>query len=224
MVDYSMGFEIPNECISSDEARSRFIWVPDSTRDSFVSTLLPRNEALGPCLGALGPVVEANVDLVRLAVIVYAADRSTLRGVGSVNWSRRDLSLDVPVSDPSRWEPVRAQFQGLLGFLSGDSWTLTFRKAVAPVEQGRGNRFTGAKRVVLLSGGADSAVGALLSRHELAETPQVLVSHVGLTMLAPVQHRRRTADKRADRWPGAAPPADSLLAPHDAVSGHSLSQ
>jgi len=119
--------------------------------------------------------------------MVYAADRSTLRRVGAVNWSRRELSLEVPVAEPSRWEPVRVQLQGLLGFLSGDMWTLAFQKVSAPEEQTRGNRFAGAKRVVLLSGGADSAVGALLSRHDLGDAQHVLVSHVGLTNLAPVQ-------------------------------------
>ncbi len=188
MTSYSMRFRV-TEALPADLAQNRFFWVRDSTRDSFISTLLPQHEALGPRLGALGPVTDANVDLVRLAVMVYAADRSTLRRIGGTNWSRRDLTIDVPVSDPSRWEPVRVQMQGLLGFLSGDTWRLSFRSARAPKEQVRDNRFAGAKRVVLLSGGADSAVGALLSRHELGDVPDVLVSHVGLTTLAPVQQR-----------------------------------
>lgn len=188
MTGYSMRFQIP-EALPAGVAQNRFFWVRDSTRDSFVSTLLPQHEALGPRLGALGPVTDANIDLVRLAVMVYAADRSTLRRIGGSNWSRRDLSIEVPVADPSRWEPVRVQLQNLLGFLSGDTWQLSFRKTRPPKEQVRENCFTGAKRVVLLSGGADSAVGALLSRHELGDAPHVLVSHVGLTTLAPVQRR-----------------------------------
>jgi len=188
MVHYSMRFQIP-ESMPPKLARTRFFWARDSARDSFVSTLLPRHQALGPRLGALGPVADANIDLVRLAVMVYAADRSTLRRVGATNWSRRELSLEVPVSDPYRWEPLQVQLQSLLGFLSGDSWTLGFRKARAPKEQTGENRFAGAQRVVLLSGGADSAVGALLSRRELRDAHHILVSHVGLTTLAPVQQR-----------------------------------
>ena len=189
MADYSMRFQIP-KTLAPTVARNRFFWVRDSTRDSFVSTLLPRHEALGPRLAALGPVSEANVDLVRLAVMVYAADRSTPRRAGATNWSRRDLGIEVPASDPSAWEPVRANLERLLGFLSGDTWTLRFRKARPPKEQVRGDRFAGAKRVVLLSGGADSAVGALLSRHDLGDdSPQVLASHVGMTTLAPTQER-----------------------------------
>jgi 7-cyano-7-deazaguanine synthase in queuosine biosynthesis len=201
MADYSMRFQIP-ESLAAGLAQSRFFWVRDSSRDSFVATLLPRHEALGPRLGALGPVAEPNVDLVRLAVMVYAADRSTLRKVGATNWSRRDLSIEVPVSDPSRWEPVRTRLQGLLGFLSGDTWTLSFRKARPPKEQTRDNRFAGARRVVLLSGGADSAVGALFSRHDLGDAQHVLVSHVGLTSLAPVQVD--VARRISDLLPGPA--------------------
>ncbi len=187
MADYEMRFQLPASLASAAVAQQRFFWVRDSSRDSFVATLLPRREALGPRLGALGPVPAANVDLVRLAVIVYAADRSTLRKVGATNWSQRELRLEVPVSDPSRWEPLTPQLQAALGFLSGDAWTLRFRAARLPKEGARDTRFAGAKRVVLLSGGADSAVGALLSRHDLGEAQHVLVSHVGLTSLAPVQ-------------------------------------
>src|ERR1700735_3236474 len=195
MADYSMRLQLP-ESVSPELARSRFFWVRDLSRAPFVSTLLPQHEALGPRLGALGPVADANIDLVRLAVMVYAADRSPLRKVGATNWSRRDLSIQVPVSDPSRWEPLRNQLQGLLGLLSGDTWTLGFHKVRAPKEQVQANRFVGAKRVVLLSGGADSAVGALLSRHELGTAPQVLVSHIGPSWLAPVQQdiARRAAE------------------------------
>ena len=167
-----------------------------------MATLLPRHEALGPQLGALGPVAEANADLVHLAVMVYAADRSTLREVGATNWSRRDLSIKVPVSNPSRWEPLTMQLQALLGFLSGDTWALDFRKARPPKEQARDNRFAGAKQVVLLSGGADSAVGALFSRYDLGEAQHVLVSHVGLTSLAPVQVD--VARRIGDLLPGPA--------------------
>lgn len=194
-----MRFQIP-ESLPPGLARSRLFWVRDAVRDSFVSTLLPNREALGPRLGALGPVPEVNVDLVRLAVMVYAADRCTLRAVGGSNWSRRDLSIEVPVADPDRWQPHAAQLQTLLGFLSGDAWTLGFRKARPPKERVRENRFAGAKRVVLLSGGADSAVGALLSRQDLGDAEHVLVSHVGLTSLAPVQ--ASVAQRIADLLPG----------------------
>ncbi len=41
----------------------------------------------GPRLGSLGPVSQPNIDLVRLALLVFAADRSTPRAIGNTSWS-----------------------------------------------------------------------------------------------------------------------------------------
>ena len=51
----------------------------------------------------------------------------------------------------------------------------------------------GAERVVLLSGGADSAIGALSSRNSLGLGGHILVSHVGATSLSPIQRNVATA-------------------------------
>lgn len=178
MPAYTMRFSVPDD-LSPLLAKSRFFW-PLKGVGSFVSPL-------GPGLGMLGPVMEANVDLVRLAVMVYAADRSTPRRAGGSNWSRRDLDIEVPVAEPERWLRVRERFEALLGFLSGDAWTLRFRRATTPRETVSAYRYGGAKRVVLASGGADSTIGTLMSRHALADASHLLVSHVGATNIAPVQ-------------------------------------
>ena len=191
MPAYTLQFRVP-EALSADIARSRLFWTQDSV-DSFVSTM-------GPRLGALGPVPQPNIELVRLAVLVYAADRSTPRRVRGSNWSRRDLGIEVPVFQPDRWERVREQLEALLGFLSGDAWTLRFRRAMTPKEPISDYPYTGAKRVVLVSGGADSAVGALVSRSRLGEGQHVLVSHVGATNIAPVQ--REVVERVASLLPG----------------------
>ncbi|RKF20954.1 7-cyano-7-deazaguanine synthase [Micromonospora globbae] len=178
MPAYTMRFRLP-EKISPGIAASRFYWSPNDL-GSFISPF-------GPGLGLLGPVPEPNIELVRLAVMVYAADRSTPRRAGSSNWSCRDLDIEVPVQRPERWEPVRERLEALLGFLSGDAWTLQFRQATTPTEQVSAYRYGGAKRVVLASGGADSTIGALMSRHGLRDATHILVSHVGATNIAPVQ-------------------------------------
>lgn len=178
MPAYTMRFSVP-DMLSPGLAKSRFFW-PLKGASSFVSSF-------GPGLGLLGPVIEPNVDLVRLAVMVYAADRSTPRRAGGSNWSRRDLDIEVPVAEPERWDRVHERLEALLGFLSGDTWTLRFRKAATPREQVSAYRYGDAKRVVLASGGADSTIGTLMSRHDLVDTSHVLVSHVGATTIAPVQ-------------------------------------
>ncbi|MEU5908423.1 hypothetical protein ABZ780_29115 [Micromonospora sp. NPDC047467] len=178
MTTFTMKFQLPEQ-LTPAQAGSTFYWTPNGT-GSFTTRLRPR-------LGLFGPVRPANADLVRLAVLVYAADRSVLRRASGASWSRRDLQLDVPVTDPAAWQGTQARWEALLGFLSGDSWSLTFRRSRLPAEPLSPYRYPGSERVVLLSGGADSAVGALLSQHELGGRRQLLFSHVGATTIAPLQ-------------------------------------
>jgi hypothetical protein len=177
MADFGLKFQIP-DTVSSAEARTTFYWPVEGT-GSF-------NTPLGPCLGKLGPVKPANIDLVRIAAMAYGADRSVPRAIGRrLNWTSRIMKITVPVSDPDVWNAVAGDLKSVLDFLSGDTWELAFRSSRMPVETVTENAYLTAERVVLLSGGADSAVGAFLARSEPAE--HVLVSHVGASSISPVQ-------------------------------------
>ncbi|WP_411098856.1 hypothetical protein [Streptomyces sp. x-45] len=167
--------------VSPEEAASSFYWLADQ-RSSFTP-------GTGPSLGVLGDVPPLNVDFARIALTVFAADRSVTRERGGSNWNQREFELEIPVSDASAWQAVAGELAVVIGFLSGDRWTLTFTEAVAPVEAVRLPKLTTSpKRVVLLSGGADSAVGGLYSRSLLAADEQhILLSHFSNTMLAPIQ-------------------------------------
>ncbi|MEU5934514.1 hypothetical protein [Micromonospora sp. NPDC047187] len=186
MNTFTMAFTIPEQ-LSRDITRSTFYWTPN-TAGSFASPV-------GPSLSQFGPVRSANADLVRLAALVYAADRSVTRRANGSSWSQRRFQLHVPVTDPDLWQASQAHWEALLGFLSGDAWSLAFHRARLPAEPAVAYRYAGVQRVVLLSGGADSAVGALLSQHELGQRRQLLFSHVGATNLAPRQ--RDVADRIA---------------------------
>ncbi len=148
----------------------------------------------GPFLHELGAVNPANVDLVRVALAVLASDRSILRRRGGADWNARDFDLTVDVADPDIWTSHADDLSRLIGFLTGDYWTFTFARArvaafppLAVEEQHHG-------RTVLLSGGADSAVGALLSALDLGRGgSQALVSHFSFTALSPVQRDLVTA-------------------------------
>lgn len=182
MASYKLSLSLPKN-ISERQAKTNFFWTP-LVADSFVSKV--GNFLLGPSLGALGSVPEPNVEFMRLAVAVYAADRTVPRQINGSNWSQREFEITVPVSNPDRWEPVRERLQNLVGFLSGDDWTFEFVKKRSPKEKVSETPSL-VKRAVLLSGGADSAVGALLSRHELGPDPHVLISHFGPTFLPHIQ-------------------------------------
>lgn len=191
MVAYAMRLKQP-EHIPPSRAQTTFYWTANGL-SSIESTY-------GPRLGGLGPVRQENIEFVRIAGAVFAADRSTPRKGGGSNWNQRQIDLLVPVYNGARWEAVANDLGQLFGFLTGDHWTLSFVRASAPVEP-IAPHAPGAKRVVLLSGGADSAIGALLSRSQLtAEESHTLVSHVGLKNLAPIQ--RHVADQVEQLLPG----------------------
>lgn len=178
MTDFSLRFKVPAE-LTKAVARRTFYWPADGP-GSFSTKLKPR-------FGALGPVTSLNADFARIAVMVYAADRSVVRAAGTVNWTARDYHLTIPVSDPDAWTAVHDRLVRTLAFLSGDAWAITFTKAPIPKEAVAENQYPSAQRVVLLSGGADSAAGALLARN-LPED-HVLVSHFGANGVGPIQRR-----------------------------------
>ncbi|WP_052460358.1 hypothetical protein [Microbacterium gorillae] len=176
MAQFDLRFQVP-ATVTREAAESTFYW-PVGGAGTF-------NTSLGPRLGRLGPVRRENIELFRLAVMVYAADRSVPRRAGSVNWTQRRITMSVPVHDPAPWDAVASELQELLGFLSGDLWELTFRAARIPREDIAPNSYPDARRVVLMSGGADSAIGAFLARTRPEE--HLLVSHVGATSISPIQ-------------------------------------
>lgn len=167
--------------IPATEAASSFYWLTDQ-RSSFTP-------GIGPSLGKFGPVPDLNIDVVRIALAAFAADRSVPREGQGSNWNQRQLELAIPVSDPAAWTAVADELAGVLGFLSGDRWTLSFSHEQAPTEAVMFPDATAVpKRVVLLSGGADSAIGGLYSRSLLApDEHHILMSHFSNKMLAPIQ-------------------------------------
>ena len=180
------------ETITTSEAGSSFYWLSDS-QSTFTSSI-------GPRLGSLGPVLALNIDLVRIAVTVYTADRSVPRTARGSNWNRRSLELEVPVSDANTWTRVAPELVRTIDFLTGDRWKLSFNETEAPDEK-LAEKTTNLKRVVLLSGGADSAIGALFSRADLeANEEHALVSHFSASTLAPIQ--RRIAEEVETALPG----------------------
>lgn len=165
----------------------------------FLWTRKGRSTFIGPIdpyLSKLGSVNPRNVDLVRIALGVLAADRSVLRKGRGSNWNTREFHLTIPVEEPSIWSSHADRLAQLIGFLSGDRWTFTFDLAPPADEPTLPLKEQQHNRTLLLSGGADSAAGALLSAVELSEgNSQALVSQYSSTTLSPVQKNLVTALK-----------------------------
>ncbi len=182
MFQFSLSVLPPPNPLPAD-ADETFYWHSTSNSPYFGSNV-------GPLLGEFGAVKNRNIDLVRIAAAVLAADRSASRSGRLSSWNQRDIALTVDVLAVGPWNSVKDDLERLLGFLTGDNWILSFRREVGSPEQ-LATVGIDAQRVVLLSGGADSGVGALLSAIELAARGEkhILVSHWSATNLSPIQVR-----------------------------------
>ncbi|MEH3146458.1 MAG: hypothetical protein PGN34_14160 [Methylobacterium frigidaeris] len=109
---------------------------------------------------------EVGVDLMVVAVLVHALDTRVSRAANAQDAWTRELRLEVPVSDPARWQAAAPVLEGMLRFLTGDHWEARFRprpQAFASVSPAAlpnvdAPDFDG---VSLYSGGLDSLIGAL---------------------------------------------------------------
>nr|VFJ43300.1 MAG: 7-cyano-7-deazaguanine synthase (queuosine biosynthesis) [Candidatus Kentron sp. FM]VFJ43948.1 MAG: 7-cyano-7-deazaguanine synthase (queuosine biosynthesis) [Candidatus Kentron sp. FM]VFK06036.1 MAG: 7-cyano-7-deazaguanine synthase (queuosine biosynthesis) [Candidatus Kentron sp. FM] len=143
----------------------------------------PQNKGVGHLAGGLPDEVrkagiepsERSWDFLVIALSVVAADFGCKRENSPDGWTR-EISLEVSVLDPDFWSTRGTDLEEALAYLSGDIWRLEFRPGGAspPVLTSRRERKTEGDCACLLSGGADSLVGAIDAVAE-GKTP-VLVS------------------------------------------------
>ncbi|EJX7515468.1 MULTISPECIES: Qat anti-phage system QueC-like protein QatC [Enterobacteriaceae] len=130
----------------------------------------------------LGVKIPAQVmDFLSIALAVTAADTFVQRESSEDGWTRQ-LSLRLPLHEPSRWIALKKELESALHFLSGDIWDFEFcNGGYAPPEPySHHSRFHLIKLkeldcVSLFSGGLDSAIGAI-DLLTLGRAP-LLVSH-----------------------------------------------
>jgi hypothetical protein len=69
---------------------------------------------------------DRQIDLMRVLAAIAHADRRIPRRP-SICWGR-DIEIEAPVSDPDYWSSVREKLTRVLGVLTGDVWSFSFRK------------------------------------------------------------------------------------------------
>ena len=170
---------VPNPL--TPEVDTTFYWSRRGTTPHFASSV-------GPLLGDFGMVNNRNIDFVRIASAVLAADRSTSRSGRLSRWNQREISITIDVLAVAPWRGVTDDLESLLAFLTGDTWHLSFKKGKGAPEQ-IGSMAIDASRIVLMSGGADSGTGALLSALAMKKSGKkhALISHWSSKALPPVQ-------------------------------------
>lgn len=101
-------------------------------------------------------------DLLTLALAVQVADLAGHRKRSPDGWTR-DLDVVVSVHEPEFWAKRVTLLQELLGFLTTDRWTLTFKAGLElpTLRKGKDAESPSERSIVLLSGGLDSYVGAI---------------------------------------------------------------
>ncbi|TCI97401.1 hypothetical protein [Aeromicrobium sp. IC_218] len=177
-------------------------------------------------LSSFGLVGAGNIDFVRLALGVFSADRSVRRQGGGSDWNARDIDLTVEVNNPDAWRAQAEELASVVGFLTGDRWTFRFAQAAPSAIEQLALEDPTPGRTVLLSGGADSAAGALTAALELAAGSTLqLVSHFSAPSISPFQkdlvariralapgrpivHRRVALNRNSKRLNGTAFPTE----------------
>ena len=111
------------------------------------------------------PAESSATDLLAVAGIVYTIDQLIPRKSGADGWSR-ELSVTLPVKDPTLWQEHLGKLERLLCFLTGDQWHLDFKMRRGLLYRGADRHLKQiatpqAKNVALFSGGFDSFVGAV---------------------------------------------------------------
>lgn len=124
---------------------------------------------------------EIGVDLLIVAAHVHAADTRISRAEQSQDSWTREIRLVVPVSDPNRWDAAAETLTRMLGFLTGDRWSIGFRartERFVSITTPRDTLLpTTFDTLSLFSGGLDSLIGAI-DLLENGRTP-LLISHAG---------------------------------------------
>lgn len=140
--------------------------------------------ALAELVRDLGTPHAPFVDLLRLAVAAYGADKVVLRERATDRWTRQ-LRLHVPVSDAERWSSAWVAFTEALAYLTGDEWRLRFRRQSPHEASDAAVPPAGFDTVSLFSGGLDSLAGAIDQLE--AGRNVVLVGHYDSNLLLPRQ-------------------------------------
>jgi len=158
----------------------------EATELQFVHATKRLDHGIGRALDDLAKLKiypsETGVDLMVVAAHVHAADTRLSRDTESQDDWTREIRLVIPVKDVTLWQSCKTILERMLNFLTGDFWTIDFRRRPKgfettvnpPPAELLGLPFDG---VSLFSGGLDSLIGAI-DELEAGRTP-LFVSHAG---------------------------------------------
>lgn len=127
-------------------------------------------------------------DFFLIAAIVYGTDDLLARKLYSYNGWTREIDIEFPVNNIDYWQHAISSLKETLDFLTGDVWSITFRKLkVSPLYLPKKKRwkknmpkynYSHIEFVSLFSGGLDSLIGTINKLNNLHDDKVgLLVSH-----------------------------------------------
>lgn len=126
-------------------------------------------------------------DFFTLSASVYGIDRFIERKPNSVDGWSRELKVNFPVRNLTKWNACKEELNRLLSFLTGDYWDVKFRKETVELPEATLNKEYSVSfaQVNLLSGGLDSLIGALDFLKQNPKQKVLFVSHYDPQMHGP---------------------------------------
>jgi 7-cyano-7-deazaguanine synthase in queuosine biosynthesis len=155
---------------SKNLIRCRVRGFRSSSREEIIQFQSGTDLRLSPqnLLGPLG-ISERAADLLDVAATVYQIERQ-LGGRGRTNPPDR-FQVTVPLRQPHRWNRrVSDTLERLLNLLGNATWELEFVRGLQRLPSFEATKDRTVRRVMLLSGGLDSACGAAIIGTEKPET------------------------------------------------------
>ena len=120
---------------------------------------------------------EDGIDILSLAGLVYLADTRISRSLHSQDSWTREIAIKIPVFNLEKWAPLGGFFTRMLNFLTGDRWTISFRKREEELSEKPKDNTPPLEfdSVTLFSGGMDSLIGTI--NHLENHNKIALISH-----------------------------------------------
>lgn len=153
---------------------------------------------------------ELVLDLLIVASLTYVVDKSVPRTSSFDSWTR-ELSIEFPVAEPTRWRVASGNLERTLNFLTGDLWKISFRKRkpglfIEPSRERKRKplpeKLENIRAVCSLSGGTDSLAGAIGLLEEKGEGVIHLIGHYDAPGAKKAQ--QQLFSKIADAYPEMA--------------------
>lgn len=145
-------------------------------------------------------------DFLSIAACVYAADKALARSATADKWTR-EIAIEIPVEHVGTWSRVAHDLSETVSFLTGDTWTISFRKGEKRLIQKRARTRIvrtprlSASAVCLFSGGLDSYIGAIDWLSGKSTERLLLVGHYDRHVAGPGKDQRELRATLAQAFP-----------------------